>query len=116
MQEIPSDAGDADTLILTPRKIADVITLSTESIEDAAGQRAGRRRAGDGPRSGRSARRDGVRRAAAATATSACRAAQCHVAGWASGTPTIDDVLDGVGAIQGHGGSPDTAFMNPAGA
>lgn len=35
LAELPSDAGDADTLELTPRKIGNVVALSTESIEDA---------------------------------------------------------------------------------
>src|SRR5215207_5389063 len=34
--ELPTNAGDADTLELTPRKIGNVISLSRESIEDSA--------------------------------------------------------------------------------
>ena len=33
---MPSDAGNADTLALVPRKIGNVVTLSNESIEDAS--------------------------------------------------------------------------------
>ncbi len=36
MQQIPSDSGDADTLVLVPRKVGNVLNLSTESIEDAS--------------------------------------------------------------------------------
>ena len=36
LQELPSDAGDADTLALVPRKLGGIATLSRESIEDAA--------------------------------------------------------------------------------
>ena len=35
LAELPSDAGDADTIELVPKKIGNVIALSTESIEDA---------------------------------------------------------------------------------
>lgn len=35
LAELPSDAGDADTIHLTPRKIGNVTVLSTESVEDA---------------------------------------------------------------------------------
>jgi HK97 family phage major capsid protein len=36
LDELPSDAGDADTLALTPKKIGNVTTVSTDSFEDAA--------------------------------------------------------------------------------
>jgi len=35
LQEIPSDAPDADTITLTPKKLGNVVTLSNESIADA---------------------------------------------------------------------------------
>ena len=36
LQEIPSDSGSADILSLVPRKIGNVISVSTESVEDAS--------------------------------------------------------------------------------
>ena len=35
-QSDPERLGDADTLVLVPRKVANVLNLSTESIEDAS--------------------------------------------------------------------------------
>src|SRR5690349_20373223 len=36
LSPIPSDGGDADTLVLTPRKVGNALNLSNESIEDAS--------------------------------------------------------------------------------
>lgn len=33
--ELPSDAGTADTLTLTPKKLGNVVTISNEAVEDA---------------------------------------------------------------------------------
>jgi HK97 family phage major capsid protein len=35
LTQLPSNAGDADTLVLEPKKLANVFNLSTESVEDS---------------------------------------------------------------------------------
>lgn len=111
MTEIPSDAGSADSLVLTPRKLADVLTLSSESIEDASVNELDA--VGQAMIKGLAVQLDATAfSSAAATATSPAGLLSYTLPG-ASGTPDIDGILDAVGSIQGHGGVPDTCFLNP---
>jgi HK97 family phage major capsid protein len=111
---LPTDSGDADTLVLVPRKLGNVINLSTESVEDASISELD---------AVGMAMVKGVAVAVDAAAFSATAATSTVPAGLlsytlpgtgAGGTVTIDSILDAVGAIQGHGGAPDTVFANPA--
>ena len=114
MAPIPSDSGDADTLVLVPRKVGNVLNLSTESIEDASI---------DELNAVGMAMVKGVATAVDAAAFSSAAATSTVPAGLlsytlpgtgAGGKVDIDGILDGVGAVQGHGGAPDTVFANPA--
>lgn len=112
LAQIPSDAGDADQLVLTPRKAADVVTLSRESVEDASV---------DELNAVATAMTRGIGRtldvaffsAAAATAVTPAGLRSYVLPGGAGGV-TIDRILDGVGAIEAVGGTPDVAWLAPA--
>lgn len=112
LEEIPSDSGDADTLALVPRKCANVLTLSTEAIEDA-------------PISELDAVGQAMVRGVARQVDEAFFSANAETATVPAGVlsyalpgeavdMSIDAVLDGIGAIQGVGGSPDAVFLNPS--
>jgi HK97 family phage major capsid protein len=111
---IPSDSGDSDTLVLVPRKLANVLTLSTESIEDSSV---------DQLNAVAMAMVKGLAVVLDQAAFSANAATSTVPAGLLSytlpstgtgGLIDIDHILSGVGAIQGNGGEPDTVFLNPA--
>ena len=111
LQEIPSDSGDADILSLVPRKIGNVISVSTEAVEDASVDELQEV-------TNSMVRGLGVEIDAAAFSTAA--ATSLTPAGLlnatlpgATGGVTIDSVLSAVGEIQGHSGAPDTCFLNP---
>jgi HK97 family phage major capsid protein len=114
MQEIPSDSGDADTLVLTPRKVGNVLTLSTESIEDAPLDEL--TAVGNAMVKGIGVQIDAAAFSSnAATATVPAGLLSYVLPGTGSGgVIDIDHILAGVGAIQGVGGNPDTCFLNPA--
>lgn len=112
LTELPSDSGDADTLALVPRKIGNVVNLSNEPIEDASVNEL------DGV--GQAMVR-GVATKVDARAFSTSAATAIAPAGLLSGTMPgggtsvdTDTILDGIGAIGGHGGVADTVFINPA--
>jgi HK97 family phage major capsid protein len=111
MAQIPSDAGDADTLTLVPRKVADVLTLSNESIEDASVDELNA--VGQAMVRGVAVQVDAAAfSSTAATATTPGGLLSATLPG-AAGTVDIDHILDGVGSIQSHGGDPNTVFANP---
>ena len=112
LAELPSNAGDADTLEPTPEKIGNVIQLSRESIEDSA-----------------VAELDAVGRAmvrgvaikvdarffspAAATATAP---AGIFATTLPSGGATVDiDGLIGAVGVRAAGGLADAIFISPSG-
>ena len=112
LQEIPSDSGDADILSLVPRKIGNVISVSTESVEDASV---------DELQEVANSMVRGLGVAIDAAAFSSATATSLTPAGLlnatlpgATGGVSIDSILAAVGAIQGHGGNPDTCFINPS--
>jgi HK97 family phage major capsid protein len=111
---IPSDSGDADTLVLVPRKVANVLTLSTESIEDAPLDELDA--VGNAMVKGVAVQVDAAAFSSnASTATTPAGLLSYALPGTGSGGHVdIDGILDGVGSVQSHGGSPDTVFANPA--
>jgi HK97 family phage major capsid protein len=113
LSAIPSDSGDADTLVLVPRKVANVLNLSTESIEDASIDELDA--VGQAMVKGVAVQVDAAAFSSnAATSTVPAGLLSYTLPGTgAGGTVTIDSILDGVGAIQGVGGEPDTVFLNP---
>ena len=110
---IPGDAGDADTLTLVPRKCADVLTLSNESISDASIDQLSA--IGAAMIRGVATQVDAAAFSAnAATATVPAGLLSYALPGTgAGGLIDIDHLLDGIGQIESHGGVPDTAFMHP---
>jgi HK97 family phage major capsid protein len=110
-QDIPSDAPDADTLLLSPKKLANVVSLSNESIGDASV-------------SVLNAVGDAMTRAVgtavdakafssdAGTATSPPGLLQAGIPGGA-GTVTVDGILDAIGVIGAAGGVANAVYLNP---
>lgn len=110
--ELPTDAGEGDSVELVPRKIGDVVTLSRESVEDAPVDEL--------EAVGRSLMR-GVARKADAKAFSSDAATAVAPAGLlsytlpgAAGDVTIAGITTAVGVIDGEGGIADTVFLNSA--
>ncbi len=114
MAPIPSDSGDADTLVLVPRKVANTLSLSSESIMDAAISELDA--VGLAMVKGVAVQVDAAAFSnAAATSTTPAGLLSYALPGTgAGGKVDIDGILDAVGAIQGYGGVPDVAWMNPA--
>lgn len=112
LAQIPSDSGDADTLALTPRKVADTLLISSEQIADASV---------DVLNAVGAAMTRGVAQkideaffsTSAETATVPAGVLSNTLPGEAAAM-SIDAILDGIGAIQAVGGSPDTVFLAPA--
>jgi HK97 family phage major capsid protein len=112
LDELPSDAGDADEIVLTPKKIGNLVELSTESIEDASINQL--------DAVGRAMVRGVAKKVdarffsnSAATATAPAGLLSYTLPGGA-GTPDVDGLLDAIGAVAGEGGVADTAFVNAA--
>ena len=113
MAPIPSDSGDADVLVLVPRKVATVLNLSSESIMDSPIDEL--TAVGNAMVKGVATQVDQAAfSSAAATATTPAGLLSYALPGTGTGGKVdIDGILDAVGAIQGHGGAPDTVFLNP---
>ncbi len=112
LSEIPSDSGSADILSLVPRKIGNVISVSTESVEDASIDELNE--VANSMVRGLAVAIDAAAfSSAAATAITPAGLLSYTLPG-GSGGVSIDTILDAVGAVEGHGGIPDTCFINPA--
>lgn len=111
---IPSDAGDADTLVLVPRKVANTLTLSTESIEDAPLDEL--TAVGNAMVKGVAVQVDQAAFSSnAATSTVPAGLLSYTLPGTgAGGVVDLDHIIAGVGQVESHGGAPDTCFLNPA--
>jgi HK97 family phage major capsid protein len=114
LRELPSDAGEADTLDLTPKKVGNVIALSNESIEDSSASQLDR--VG-------SAMTRGVATKVDAKAFSADRVEARAPAGLfaeAYSVPSfrqregvlLRTLITGIGAISGRGGVPNAVFVS----
>ncbi len=113
LAELPSDAGTEDVIALLPRKIGNTILLSRESIEDASvdvlnalgvGMARGLSHAIDSTAFG----------AVLETSTTPGGLLYGVTADETPATVTIDSILDGVGAIEGFGGTANAVFLNSA--
>ena len=113
LTELPSNAGDADTLELTPKKIGNVFNLSTESVEDSPVNQL--------DAVGRAMVR-GVARKVDAKFFSDDAATSTSPAGLLSYTlpvsdatePNIAGLLTAQGEIEAEGGVASVAFLNAA--
>lgn len=111
LEEIPSDSGDADVLQLVPRKVANVLTLSAESIADASVNELDA--VGQAMTRGLGVQVDQAFFSSnAETATTPAGLLSNTLPGSAEPV-SIDAILDGVGSIEAAGGTPDTAFLAP---
>lgn len=110
--EIPSSAPTGDQLVLTPKKLANVVSLSRESIEDA-------------PINELDAVGNALTRSVAAAidarAFSAAVATVLEPAGLRSyaipglaGGVTIDNIIRAAGMVESYGAITRAAFVNPA--
>lgn len=111
-EEIPSDAPEADTLTLAPKKLANVVSLSNESIADASVSTLN----ATGDAMTRAVAKELDTRAfstAAATATAPAGLLAATLPGGA-GSVDIDGILTAIGAIAAAGGVANAAYVNPA--
>lgn len=111
LAELPSDAGDADTIELTPKKIGNVVAMSRESIEDAP--------INELDAVGRSLVRGVAAKidqrlfsTAAATATAPAGLRATTLPG-ATGSVDFATIITGIGAVGAAGGLADTVFVSP---
>ena len=113
LDELPSDAGDADTLALTPKKIGNAFTVSTESIEDAPINELDAL----GQAMTRGVARKLDARAfsnAAATAIAPAGLLSYTLPASAAAAPDIPGIITAVAEIAGEGGVANAAYMNAA--
>jgi HK97 family phage major capsid protein len=113
LAELPSNAGDADTLALTPKKIGNVFNVSTESVEDSP--------VGQLDAVGRAMVRGVARKLdlrafsnAAVTATAPAGLLSYTLPASAAAAPDIAGIITAVSEIAGEGGVANAAFMNAA--
>jgi HK97 family phage major capsid protein len=111
LTNLPSDAGNADTVVLTPKKVANLIELSRESVEDAS--------INELDAVGRSMVRGVAKKVderffsnSAATATAPAGIRNYTLPGSATPNPDVAGILDAIGAITTAGGVADTVFIN----
>ena len=111
LEEIPCDAPTGDDLVLTPKKLGNVVTLSNESLEDS-------------PVSELDAVGNALTRSvataidnrlfSAAAATSKAPAGLLPSIPLAVGAVTLDNIIRAAGAVAGVGGIANAAFLNPS--
>jgi HK97 family phage major capsid protein len=110
LQEIPSDAPEADTITLSPRKLGNVVSLSTESIEDSPVSELDA--VGNALARSVAVAIDGrVFSAAAATAIAPGGLLPQMTAG--IGPISFDNIVRAVGSIEAVGGVANVLFVNP---
>ena len=112
LTEIPSDAGDADSVELVPRKIGNILELSRESIEDAS--------VNELDAVGRAMVRGVATKLDAkffsvdpATATAPAGIRAVALPGVA-GAVDFTSIVTGIGAITAEGGNPNAVFVAAA--
>lgn len=110
LEEIPSDAPEADTISLTAKKLANVVTLSNESIADAPVSELD----AVGLALARSvAVAIDTRAFSASAATSIAPAGLLPTMTPAVGTVSFDSIIATIGAIEAIGGTASVVFLNP---
>ena len=114
LSELPSDAGQADTLVLVPRKLGNVISLSSESISDASIDEL--TAVGNAMVKGVAVQVDQAPFSNnAATSTVPAGLLSYALPGTGAGDAVnIDGILDAISAIESHGGVPDTVWAAPS--
>jgi Phage capsid family len=109
--EIPSDAPEADSLLLVPKKAANVVSLSNESIADASVSVLN----SVGDALTRAIAKEVDARAfstQARTATAPAGLLAGTLSG-AAGNPDIAGILTAIGAIEANGGVANAVCLNP---
>lgn len=113
LAEIPSNAGDADTIVLTPRALKNLVVLSNESIADAAVNELDA--VGASLVRGVASQLD-ARAFSSAAATATAPRGLLAEPGIPTSAPTeitVESLFRAAGDIEGRGGRPDTAWLNP---
>jgi HK97 family phage major capsid protein len=114
LEELPSNAGEHDTVALVPRKIGNVIEVSRESIEDASvgvldalgtAMVKGLSHALDSTAFGTAA--EEAKKPAGLLHGLAAGVEYAH-----TGHVDIDNILEAIGKIEGHGGTANAIFIN----
>ena len=114
LDPLPSDAGDGDTLALTPKKIANAINLSNESIQDSPVDQLDT--IGRAMVRGVAHKLD-LRFFSNAAATAIAPAGLLHYtlpATDAAINVDIAGIFTAIGVIEAAGGNPDTVFVSAA--
>jgi HK97 family phage major capsid protein len=112
LEELPEDAGDGDTMVLTPRKIGIVTTISEEAIEDAPVDEL--------TAVGQSLVRGVAKKVdarffsnAAADAKTPAGILSGTLPGTTAASLTIEAITRGVGAVRTAGGVANVAWLHP---
>jgi hypothetical protein len=111
--DIPSDAPEADTLLLVPKKLANVVSLEQRIHRRRVGvgaQRDGRR---DDPRRRQGNRQEGVQRRRGHRNV-AGRPTRRHASRRRPARSISTAILTAIGAIEAAGGVANAVYANPA--
>jgi HK97 family phage major capsid protein len=112
LEELPSDAGDADVLELTPKKIGNVVSLSRESVEDSPVSELDA--VGNAMVRGVATKVD-ARFFSPAAATAKAPAGIFATTLPSGGTTVdIDGLIGAVGVVEAAGGNANAIFISPA--
>jgi hypothetical protein len=114
LEELPSDAGDADTIELVPKKLGNVVTLSEESVEDAPVNELDS--VGDALIRGTASKVDATFFSDAPAAVNPAKPAGLldYTLPGTTGDVDLETLIAGLGAINGEGGNADTVFLSSA--
>lgn len=112
LAELPSDAGEADTIELVPKKLGNVVTLSEESVQDAPVNELDA--VGEALVRGASGKVDATFFSAAAEGVNPARPAGLlsYTLPGTTGEVDLETLIAGVGAINGKGGNANTVFLS----
>lgn len=112
---LPSDAGNADSLTLTPRKVGNIVVISTEAVEDSPVAELDQ--VGNSLVRGLSKKIDTTffgNGASSTTVPAGIRHASFSVPTASGSTTTPGGLLDAVGAIASAGGLANVIWLAPA--
>jgi len=112
LEELPSDAGDADTIELVPAKLGNVVALSEESVEDAPIDELDA--VGDALIRGTSSKVDSTffSNAPAGVNPATPAGLLSYTLPGTAGDVDLETLIAGLGVINGEGGNADTVFLS----
>jgi HK97 family phage major capsid protein len=110
---LPSVAPEADTLLLTPKKVANLVSLSNESISDSSVSTLNA--VGTAMTRAVAAKIDSTAfSTVAGTATAPAGLLSYTLPGAAVTAVDINAILDAIGVIEAAGGRASACYLNPA--